>query len=200
MKGLEERLYIQWILYTKDGEIKRKSRVYRGRSYLIAHAQHLLCSLSNTNISSVLDTGNTSRTLLRPAVGGNSWWQGTAGVGTGTSGIQIGTGNTTVTITDFSLAALIAHGTSSGQMEYGSSANFSAILGSGSERHFTNTRTFTNNSGGNITVAEVGLAVITDDSGSANRNFLVARDVLGSTVLVADTEALAVVYTIKVVL
>ena len=57
-------------------------------------------------------------------------------------------------------------------------------------------RYFNNNSGGSIGVNEIGLASYSDNP-VAYDYVLMARDVLGATVTVADTGQLKVTYTIE---
>jgi len=79
-----------------------------------------------------------------------------AGAGTSTYGIQVGTGTNAVTIDDYKLQTQIAHGTGAGQLQYGATSIDTYTVSSG--RAFFNVqRLFTNSSGSDITVREVGL-------------------------------------------
>lgn len=124
-----------------------------------------------------------------------------------TNGIFIGTnsvaaaspgGATTVAYGDFNLRSKIAHGTSAGQMEYGTCTASAWVLGSSS---FTFTRTFINSSGASIIVKEVGLV-----GASGTDYVMIARDTLDPSstastlvdlaVTVATGQTLSVTYTI----
>jgi hypothetical protein len=194
MIGVEEKLLYHWVLYDKDGNVKARSRPRRARSFLIAHLQHLRAMVNNAQEASVVDVLNVSYTIKDPDSAVLFY---TAAVSGSDRGITMGTDDTAVTITDYALGALIAAGAGAGQLSYGAQT-IGSVGGSGSSRRFTITRTATNNSGGDITVKEIGLAVGTSDSGATTRNFLVTRDVLAAPVTMNDTDALAVVYTYKV--
>lgn len=100
-----------------------------------------------------------------------------------TYGIQVGTGTTANSGSTSSLATLIAHGNGAGQLSYGTMSITNP--GGTAPLFFTFSRTFTNNSGADIGVAEIGLAVAAD-TGGTQRNYLIIRDVLGSTVTVTN--------------
>lgn len=76
----------------------------------------------------------------------------------GTYGLVVGTGSGAVTISDYALGAKIAHGSGAGQLSHGGTT-FTNPTTSGSTRSFTIQRTFTNNSGSDITVNEVGIYI-----------------------------------------
>jgi hypothetical protein len=115
-----------------------------------------------------------------------------------TQGIIVGTSDTSNTLTTYALSGKIAHGTSSGQLLYGTETVEDVTNPSGNDLQFRITRTFTNNSGATITVKEVGLLVKKIDSGFTPRSFLVARDVLPSPVDVPDGATLTIRYVVKI--
>ena len=57
-------------------------------------------------------------------------------------------------------------------------------------------RTYTNGSGGSITIEEIGMYVDTFDSGEASQHFCILRDLTGG-VAVADTYTASVKYTLR---
>jgi hypothetical protein len=131
-------------------------------------------------------------------VNGNLWdvyadayaFRVNAGAGIDAFGILVGIGTNPVAIDDYKLQSKISHGTGSGQLQYGSvSVGTVAIIGSSAQ--FTIARTFTNNSGADITVNEVGL--VWDWSG---KYFLLDRSLL--TFTIPNGESRTVTYTIKV--
>jgi len=71
------------------------------------------------------------------------------------NGIIPGSGTAPVDIEDFSLAAKIQNGAGAGQLTYGASQASAPII-SGSTCFITISKTFTNNSGADITINEVG--------------------------------------------
>ena len=109
-------------------------------------------------------------------------------------GIQVGTGATAPTVTDTKMETKITHGVGAGQMQY-SAVTFGAPSSDGSISHFTVTRDFSNNSGGSITVREIGLVgTIQTDAGSTTYHLMI-RDAVN--IAVPDGETLTVNYRIQ---
>jgi len=111
-------------------------------------------------------------------------------------GIQVGTGTNAVTPTDTALQTRIAHGKTAGLLEYGGCelVGISIVNPNG---EFTIRRYFTNNSGGSITVNEVGMHAAGSWGHYLNgysNLFLIARDLVSPGVAVANTEILRVTY------
>lgn len=112
-------------------------------------------------------------------------------------GIVVGTDDTAFDIDDYALGAIIAHGNGAGQLSYVGmdkpSLDYTAKVWTASL-----VRLFNNNSGDTITVKEVG---IISRSALFNNSpydyFLLARDVLGSPVAVANGAQLTVTYEIS---
>ncbi|GAI34202.1 unnamed protein product, partial [marine sediment metagenome] len=106
-------------------------------------------------------------------------------------GIQVGTGTTAPTPTDYALETRIAHGASAGQLQY-SGTELLPLTYAAPDVSFTIRRYFTNGSGGSITVNEVGIyALIATTTAWA---VCAARDVVSPGVAVADGEILRVTY------
>jgi len=118
-----------------------------------------------------------------------------------TMGIQVGTGSTAVTPTDYALATRIAHGRSAGQLEYGG-CELINITFSNPNGEFTIRRYFTNNSGGAITVNEVGIYSTASYATATTYDivsiFLIARDLVSPGVTVNNTELLRVTYVVQI--
>jgi hypothetical protein len=112
-----------------------------------------------------------------------------AGIGEQRYGVVIGTGTTAPDINDYQMESLIEHGTGVGQMEC-SAVTFGAPATDGTTSQFTVTRDFANNSGGVITVREIGLYV----RGSTSY-YLGIRDAVN--IAVPDGETLTVNYRIQ---
>jgi len=107
-------------------------------------------------------------------------------------GIRIGTGSTGESFEDTKMDARIQHGDGAGQMRY--FADRDGILSwNGGTRKWTCKlqRYFTNHSGGSISVAEIGLCEWFDKG----MNVIVARDVLGAPIAVAEHELIRVNFT-----
>jgi hypothetical protein len=96
------------------------------------------------------DTTDTDRASQTPNLNG-----AIAGV---IRGIVLGTGATAATRSDYVMETLIAHGSGTGQLEYGATTYYTDYYGSAAEPPlFKFVRTFVNNSGAEITVKEFGL-------------------------------------------
>jgi hypothetical protein len=73
-------------------------------------------------------------------------------------GIVVGIGSTAPTINDYALETRIDDGVGAGELQYGG-VTYGLPTSSATESHFTITRDFSNASGGDITVEEIGLYV-----------------------------------------
>ena len=118
--------------------------------------------------------------------------------------IQVGSGQQSNPYTAYSLAAPIANGSGTGQLVYGQPSVPSNITVSGSSAYFTISQTFNNNSGGTITITEVGIITYLQFSQSYNTNpinfgqVLVWYDVLGSSISVPNGGSVTIYYTFTV--
>jgi hypothetical protein len=173
-----------------DGKLKRKTRKYRSRSFL----KPFLYIFGNSvgGISNVCsDIGGSSRNtngIIKVSYPGLLSYVNPDNVG-----IQIGTGNTAVTLTDYKLQTAVLHGASANKMLKHGTYTRNFITGA-TTSSFDIECMFLNSSGGSITVKETGIY------GYDNNlyYFCVLRDVLASTVQVDDNEYLLVTYTIQV--
>ncbi len=109
-------------------------------------------------------------------------------------GPVVGSGTGAFDFDNYALGTLIAHGTGAGQLQYGLTT-FNAPQTSGNDRYFEIIRTFQNQSGGDITVNEIGLY-----GNSGGVYYCLAREVLGSSITVPNGQTLTVTYKIKVTL
>ena len=109
-------------------------------------------------------------------------------------GIVVGSGTTAVTPTDTKLETKIAHGTGSGQLIH-LGCGLKPVEISGSDAYVDLVRFFENQSGANITINEVGIYAI---GASQQWGFCICRDILSSSITVADGQLLKVRYRIKV--
>jgi len=120
-------------------------------------------------------------------------------------GIVVGQGTTPPTPDDYTMQSKIAHGTGSGQLDYGPHT-FLDVVVNDNESSFKVSRVFTNNSGAVVNVQELGIIVyqyiyfrVSNTIKASNEiKFLILRDVLGSPVSVPDGATLTVRYTFKV--
>lgn len=111
------------------------------------------------------------------------------------AGICVGAGNTAFNVNDFQLASKIGHGTGIGQLSYGIQTAVASVYNAQTKTWtMTNSRQFHNGSGASITIAEIGLYSEIGIFYFSYTQYLVARDVLASTITVADGENVDVAY------
>jgi hypothetical protein len=144
-----------------------------------------LTDISGTVRSTML--GNTS---LSVTLGG------CAPAGDTSAGIVLGSSDTPVSLSQYSLGALIPHGTGSGQLTYG--ATNVESLSKDTIWFFRIVRTFTNSSGASVTVREIGLYVRLGMSASPYYfSCMFARDVPTSPISIPNGSTLTVRYIIS---
>jgi hypothetical protein len=139
---------------------------------------------------SVPDITNTSRDP------GGSVFRVNGPSGNANYGPVVGTGTGAYDWDNYKLDTQIAHGAGAGQLQYGATT-FNAPQTVGNERYYEIIRTFQNQSGGDITVNEIGLYAT---QSTATYYWCIARDVLGIGVTVPNGQTLTVTYKIKVTL
>ncbi|MEM2233820.1 MAG: hypothetical protein QXP81_09825 [Nitrososphaerota archaeon] len=182
VKGL--RAYIM-VTDEDGGVVVRKP----ANSLLRGFYDTLYAHMANVNTSTIAEDG-TSITIdpVRPG-----YFNFVSAPGETRQGIVVGTGTTPVSMTDFRLAAKIGHGTGAGQLIYGSTSVTSLeYLGINTFRFYV-TRLFTNNSGSDITVNEVGLLEFIP---TWSRGHLVDRTLV--TFVVPNGRSRNVVYELRV--
>jgi len=165
------------------------------RSWVIAFLEHIEGFTRNI-AKSIEDTGNAARTVKAPLGYTGSWLMDVySPIHTITYGIVVGSDSTGETNTDPALNTQIADGTGAGEIEYdGHAYETTAVVGANVD--FELRRTFTNNSGGNVDVKELGLYCRSEDTGNNMRYFCLAREVI-STDTIADGETYEVVLTFR---
>ena len=150
-------------------------------------------SLMKEDYVGAIDGNSASSTLDHNAGGCFS------GASTSVSGILVGTGNTAVTLDDYALATKKVH---SAAFTYGTCWR-TAITWTAATHTFkiTWSRTFTDVSAGNITIAEIALGWMTGlNNSSIGFIGIISRAVLGSAQALVNGESLEVLYTISMVL
>jgi len=174
----------------KDAITGKVEQIIPAQSFI----QHLVNILyvqgSTLSLGSQSDTGGTLRTIL--AATNSMSFNANGVIADSAMGIVVGTGTNAVTVTDTKLQTQIAHGVGAGQLQYGASSFLSPVT-SGSDRYFEVTRTFTNSSGSDITVNEIGIYI---NNGTSNFKFCVERTLNTFTVL--NGGAKTITYRIKV--
>ncbi|RLG84148.1 MAG: hypothetical protein DRO39_07805 [Thermoprotei archaeon] len=192
------KVHIEIEVRDKEGRLieKRKEESHSWVANFITALRALMASYD------LDDTPNALVTL-----GGDSWSYpnvttqyhtilfACAGEGEDLYGILVGAGDTPVTLDDHTLATLIRHGDEAGKLHYNATTVEDLVRTDGGIQ-FKIVRTFSNNSGGDITVKEVGLAIRCNNvAGTAY--ILLARDVLASAVTVPNGSTLTVRYIIQ---
>lgn len=195
-----------------DGKkVVMRSRKRKCHSFVKQFAQGLLVSMSGGIDAAIMkDIANTSRTpgLLSYGYYDNTnsahyesaWGANLSGpVNTATYGPVLGSGTNAVDISDYKLQTLIAHGTSSGQLQY-SATVFGPPFTDTTTSYIVVTRVFTNASGGNVSVNEIGLYAQYYDALVGLTSFCIVRDKLPATITIPNGSNLTLNYTIKVII
>ena len=116
-------------------------------------------------------------------------------------GIVVGSGDEPFDKDDYCLSSKISNGTGSGQLVYGA-VTIEDINISDTEASFRVSRAFTNNSGADVVVKEIGIVGYCyhkdDPTVYTNCKFLFLRDVLSTPVTIVDGARLTVRYTFKI--
>jgi len=186
--------------YDRKGQLLEKIK-QKSRSFLKQFIQ-LIEVQANQASKTITDIGGTDRTVgqldtnLFCTPGGGHGYVDPAqrNVQVENIGVVVGSGTTAVTPTDTKLETKIAHGTGSGQLVH-LGCGLKPVVISGSDAYIDLVRFFENQSGGNVTVNEVGIYAI---GASSQWGFCICRDVLASSITVADGQLLKVRYRIKV--
>jgi len=181
-------LWIEAIVKDKKGKVLK--RIKRKAHSFVGNFIRCLAVQFASGKEAITDVGGNA---VNPYASQYSLKAG-AGSGDDSFGIQTGTGTNAVSINDNALQTKIAHGTGTGQLQYGA-VTFGATACDASKCECTITRDFANGSGGDITVNELGLVLQMRD-GTA-KNILVARDVVSGGIAVANGQTLTVNYKIR---
>jgi hypothetical protein len=196
-------LYRTIISDTKTGKIEKRSHWKKSHSFVLNFLLHLEVSMMHAiNVVPVavaaINTSNVSKNIPYVTSAGSGLYQHLA-IGAlnadGTYGIMVGTGTTAPANTDYVLQTPIAHGSGSGQLNYGATTfSDAAVVGANVDWVFS--RTFANASGAQITVTEIGIYCKTYDTTANPFIFLIVHDLPTSTP-VPNTKTLTVQYTIR---
>ena len=150
---MELKAFINWKIYDKNGILLEESE-HRANSLVRQFMCLVLKDMFDALGLNIRDTGNTLR-LLNTS---QSMMTVDAAAISDLYGILVGTGTNAVTVLDYALQTKIAHGTGAGQLSYGACTVSADVIEDGSDVYFLIQRIFTNSSGGDITIKEVGIA------------------------------------------
>lgn len=145
----------------------------------------------------VTDTSGASQSIVYGSTtGANAFFGVRAPAGDDSYGLIMGMGSLSVIPEDYQLAAKISEGTGVNQMNYGG-VTVEALTSITNGYQFRVIRTATNNSGGAITVSEIGIVAELWEVGGTRIFMLVARDVLTTSVSVPAGSTITVRYIIS---
>jgi hypothetical protein len=191
--------YLTIKVFDKNGKEKfhfyDKSRSWTKNyySFIFSHANFggSMRVVDGTNFVDTLGVNKESYPFTWSTSGVPFWGPNTVGYG---NGVIIGIGETAEDPDSYALGSQVANGTGAGQMEWGTQTQTYALITL--TYKVTHSRTFTNNSGGLITVKETGLEAGWYSLGGVKK-FLINRDRVIPGVAVEDGETLYVGYTIQ---
>ncbi len=140
-----------------------------------------------------IDKDNTSQRIYDDTTGdASNYFQGSGPVGNADYGIIIGSNSTAEDNTDYWMNTQIVEGSGVGEMKYNiQNIEAPAVVGANVDMEYK--RVFTNLSGAQVDVRECGIAVL--QNGVGTKYHLIARDLLGGGVGVADNASLLIMYT-----
>ena len=202
---IQMKAKIKFTIYDSNGKIvKQWEEPSKSLTFYYAVFQYNMWSQGNYTL---IDTAGSS---IVPNMGSPGVISVNAGSGVSTYGIVVGSGNTSNVSQKnmmYSMIALIPNGTASGQLTY-QAVSFGTPSESGNTSSWTLSRNFINQSGGTITVSEVGIIAyvsgfnLTNSAGSVLTNpdyFLFAYDIPSSAISLANGQTLNITYTFTVV-
>jgi hypothetical protein len=165
--------YIEWELRDPKGRIVKRGK-QPVKSFVKVWIQWLYIQFASGSLT-INDTSGTSRTMDY-----NTRLRIDAGSGVSAYGIVVGNSDTPVTRDDYKLGSQIAHGNATGQLTYGA-MSWDAPVTYGTGYLLRGVRVFTNNSGGDVTVKEIGVYVLW-----GSYYFCIIRDVLSTPVTIPN--------------
>lgn len=195
MKGAEIKLLKRIQVYDKEGNLIEDTGLQESHSWMQNILGFLGSILSDRDQAYTLtDYQGNGRTIptkiywdddnrrLMSIVGGTLDYRG----------IVVGSGNLAEDYTQYNLETRITDGSGAGELEYGSNA-WEVPEVTGGNVDFRLSRSYQNNSGGNVTIQEMGIFFYT----SYSYPILVARDVLSSSVTIPDGGIAIATYTLR---
>lgn len=182
-------LHMQFIIRNDKGKVRYK-KTMQCHSFVDNFLKLIYLCMSKNNVS-LQNTANGTENYVSAYNVGSYYLECDAASTNTNYGVIVGTGTTAPTISDYSVETKIAHGTSSGQLQY-SATSVGAPTTDATTSTLVVTRLFTNASGGSIDINECGLVVRSNDD-----YVLIIRDIISPAITVADAEELTLNYKIK---
>ena len=185
MVGMRLRYQFE-IRDTKTGKLISKTRKRECRSFVIGFMKHLELFIGHpysvdANSVNVIDTTGATRVVIHNTYAryyGSVEAPGNEAI----YGIVVGTGTTAVTTDDYAVETPIAHGSGSGQLNYGATVVGGAVS-AGSGCTLTISRQFGNASGDTITIRELCLVA----QCMSAYEYLFSRDIVNQAVANGNT-------------
>lgn len=183
-------------VHDKDGKLIYDSGQLSCRCFVIQFLQWCFALFDGVQSQAVTDTSGNPQTIID--IDGMQMYMGVLGAGAGddTHGIVVGTGIGAEDNEDYQLGTQIAHGVGAGELAHGSCALTLPVIALGNVDYVVE-RAFTNGSGGEITINEIGIYCKTRSSGAANVYICWIRDKLTVGVPVPDAGILTIEYTLR---
>jgi len=162
------------------------------RSFILNFLYMLWIELNGNTTDSISSVNSSGQQITETVAFSQGWWEWCYGSAVLYAGIQVGSGTSPPSASSPYLESLILNGTGSGQLSYGSNSVTSPSISS-NPGTMTITRPFTNNSGGSVTVGEIGLA-----PNYGSDAVLIIHDVLSPAAVVPNGGSITVTYTMQV--
>lgn len=181
------------IMQTKD-QFGRLSYPQTTKNCFLTAWVGTLCShLGNKTVPGILSINDVSRTLKEVS---GSFAQMLFGDVLTLTGIQVGTRNDPVSLTNNKLLGLITRGVGVGQLLYShnQTSNFES---DDSQAFYYISREFVNQSGASVIVKEIGLCIIIRCVEVTIDNFLADRTVPASSIPIPNGQSLYITYKIR---
>lgn len=216
-------VYYEVTRYDSGGQLQEHRFPTQSKSFVKAFLQMLYIETSTLG-QDIVDISNTSRTISSASQGSTlvvthpglssaedthqftTLNTGSGDVYADDCGIVVGTSATAVAVADDNLVSQTTHGSSSGQLVHYGSYGLNYTTGA-STSSVDLERIFRNDSGGTITIAEIGIYAMFNRNGTGPFSNVVEEDIFGAcinrdvispTVGVLNGEYLKVKYTISV--
>ncbi|HUW46256.1 MAG TPA: hypothetical protein VMW50_10745 [Dehalococcoidia bacterium] len=185
--------YYRLLKHDPEGKLVKDSGLIPSHSYVIQFLE-LIEAFFDSKDKSATDVDSAESVLMDISDGLGSKGLVSAGVGDDTYGIVVGTndGATSEDNENYALDTKIASGAGAGQLTY-QAVTFVAPRIVGTNIDFDVSRTFLNETAGNITIKEIGLIC---KNTTDTKYHLLLRDVVADEV-VGDGLTLTVVYVLR---
>ena len=185
--------FYQIQIKSPDGKIRFDTHLRESHSFIFQFLEMIQYCFRRTTMSNITDVGGVSRSF------GMSNWDITlfdvlrAAQGNSTYGIVVGSGTNAESNTDIALQTKIANGSGAGQLLYGNHSYINTKI-VGANVDYEMSRTFMNDSGGSVTINEIGIYSKMYDG--SYRYVCLVRDLTGG-VTVTDGNSIFVRYVLR---